>query len=78
MNICLGISITSKKCLVRQHVCNALILLAKRQPMLRAVITTAANGDEYFEITDINKVITLLDISTSDVKASDWQDVWSE
>ena len=35
----------------------------------------SSNGDEYFEIKDINEVITLLDISTSDVKSSDWQDV---
>ncbi|XP_028412154.1 uncharacterized protein LOC114534878 [Dendronephthya gigantea] len=77
-NICLAISIKSKECLVRQHVCDALILLAKRQPMLRAVITTATNGDKYFEIKDIDEVITILDISTSDVKACDWQDVWYE
>ncbi|XP_028412120.1 uncharacterized protein LOC114534847 [Dendronephthya gigantea] len=77
-NICLAISIKSEECLVRQHVCDALILLAKRQPMLRAVITTVTSGDKYFEIKDINEVITMLDITTSDVKASDWQDVWFE
>jgi hypothetical protein len=44
--------------------------------MLRAVITTMANGDRYFDIKEINEVIAMLDITTSDVKASDWQSVW--
>ena len=77
-NICLTISITSRNRLLRQHVRDALILLAKRQPMLRAVISTATNGDKYFEIKDIDEVITMLDICISDVKASNWQDVWYE
>ncbi len=74
-NICLAISITSKQSLLHQHVRDALVLLAKRQPMLRAVITIV-DGDKYFEIKEINEVITMLDITTSDVKASDWNDVW--
>ena len=78
MNICVSISITSKQSLVYQHVYDALVLLSKRQPMLRAVIATMANGDRYFEIKEINEVITMLDITTSDVKASDWQSVWFE
>jgi hypothetical protein len=77
-NICLSISITSKQSLVHQHVYDALVLLCKRQPMLRAVITTMANGDRYFDIKEINEVIAMLDITTSDVKASDWQSVWFE
>jgi hypothetical protein len=77
-NICVSISITSKQSLVHQHVYDALVLLSKRQPMLRAVIATMSNGDRYFEIKDINEVITMLDITTSDVKASDWQSVWFE
>ena len=36
-NICLAISITSKQSLLHQYVRDALVLLAKRQPMLRAV-----------------------------------------
>ncbi|XP_028416609.1 uncharacterized protein LOC114540684 [Dendronephthya gigantea] len=41
-------------------------------------ITTTTNGDKYFEIKEICEVIGMLDITTSDVKASDWQDVWFE
>ena len=74
-NICLAISITSKQSLLHQHVRDALVLLAKRQPMLRAVITIV-DGVKYFEIKEINEVISMLDISTSDAKASDWNDVW--
>ncbi len=70
-NICLAISLTSKKSLVHQH----LVLLAKRQPMLRAVVTIV-DGNKYFEIKEINEVIIMLDITTSDVKASNWNDVW--
>ncbi|CAB4021671.1 Hypothetical predicted protein [Paramuricea clavata] len=77
-NICVSISTTSKQSLVYQHVYDALVLLSKRQPMLRAVIATMANGDRYFEIKEINEVITMLDITTSDVNASDWQSVWFE
>ena len=77
-NICVSISITSKQSLVHQHVRDALLLLSKRQPMLRAVIATMANGDKYFEIKEINEVITMLDITTSDVKAFDWQSMWFE
>ncbi len=77
-NISLAVSLTSKQRLSHQHVRDALVLLAKRQPMLRAIITTIENGDKYFEIKEINDVIKMLDISISDVKASDWKDVWFE
>ncbi|CAB3977028.1 Hypothetical predicted protein [Paramuricea clavata] len=77
-NICLGISITSKHSLVREHVRDALVLLAKRQPMLRAVIGTLADGNKYFEIKEINEVIAMFDITISLVKASDWKEVWFE
>ncbi len=43
-NICLAISLTSKQILVHEHVRDALVLLAKRQPMLRAVITIVDGG----------------------------------
>jgi hypothetical protein len=36
-NICLTVSLTSKQSLSHQHVRDALVLLAKRQPMLRAI-----------------------------------------
>ncbi len=74
-NICIAISITSKQSLLHQHVRDALVLLAKRQPMLRAVMTIM-DGVKYFEIKEMNEVISMLDITTSDVKASDWNDVW--
>jgi hypothetical protein len=77
MNICLTVSLRSKQSLSHQHVRDALVMLAKRQPMLRAIITKE-NEDKYFEIKEINEVITMLNISTSDVKASDWKDVWFE
>ena len=56
-NICLTVSLTSKQSLSHQHVRDALVWLAKRQPMLRARITTG-NGDKYFEIKEMNEVIT--------------------
>ncbi|CAB3992281.1 Hypothetical predicted protein [Paramuricea clavata] len=77
-NICLGISITPKQSLVHEHVRDARVLLAKRQPMLRAVIATISDGNKYFEIKEINEVIAMFDITISHVKASDWKDVWFE
>ena len=77
-NICLTVTLTSKQSLSYQHVRDALVLLAKRQPMLRATITTAENGDKYFEIKEITEVIAILDVTASDVKSSDWKDVWCE
>lgn len=77
-NICMAISIKSKVSLVHQHVRDALILVAKRQPMVRAVITKTSNGDTYFVVKEIDEVIAMLEITTSDVKSSDWQDIWFE
>ena len=77
-NICLTVILTSKQSLSYEHVRDALVLLAKRQPMLRATITTLENGDKYFEIKEINEAIAMLDITASDVKSSDWKDVWFE
>ncbi|CAB3979897.1 Hypothetical predicted protein [Paramuricea clavata] len=74
----LGNTITSKESLLHEHVRDALVLLAKRQPMLRAVIATMADGDKYFEIKEMNEVIAMFDITISHVKASDWKDVWFE
>ena len=45
--------------------------------MLRATITTE-NRDKYFEIKEMKEVITMLDITASDVKSSHWKDVWFE
>ncbi|XP_028415632.1 uncharacterized protein LOC114538996 [Dendronephthya gigantea] len=77
-NICIAISIKSKVNLVHRHVREALILLVKRQPMLRAVITTMSNGDKYFIVKEIDEAIAMLDITTLDVKSSDWKDIWYE
>ena len=76
-NLCLTISLTSKQSLSHQHVRDALVWLVKRQPMLRAKITTE-NGNRCFEINEINEVIAMLDITSSDVKSSDWKDIWFE
>ena len=78
MNICLTATLTSKQSLSYQHVHNALVSLAKRQPMLRATTTTAKNGDRYFDIKEIKDVVGMLNLSSSDVKSSDWKDVWFE
>ena len=77
-NICLSVTLTSKQSLSYEHVRDALVLLARRQPMLRATITTVENGEKYFEIKEINEVIAMLDITASNVKSSDWKDVWFE
>ena len=77
-NICVALSLTSKQSLSHQHVRDALMLLAKRQPVLRASRITSENGDRYFEIKEISEVVTMLDITCSDVKSSDWKDVWFE
>ena len=77
-NICLSVTLTSKQSLSYEHVRDALVLLAKRQPMLRATITRVENEGKYFEIKEINEVIAMLDITASNVKSSDWKDVWFE
>ena len=77
-NTCLMVSLTSKQSLSHQHVRDALVWLVKRQPMLRAIRITTENGDKYFEIKEINEVLSMLDITSSHVKNSDWKDVWFE
>ena len=77
-NICVVIRLTSKQRLSHQHVRDALVMLVKRQPMLRAFIRTMENGDRYFEIQKINEILSMIDFSSSDVKASNWQDIWFE
>ena len=61
-----------------QHVRDALALLAKRQPMVRAIRATTDNGGKYFKIKEINEVIAMLDMTSSDVKSTDWKNVWFE
>lgn len=77
-NICLRVSLTSKQSLSHQHVRDALVLLAKRHPMLRATITTVGNESKYFKVNEIHEVISMLNITTSGVKCSDWKDIWFE
>ena len=77
-NLCVTICLTSKQTMSYQLVYDALVLLVKRQPMLRAVINTIENGDKYFVIKEISEVIKMLNITKSDVKASAWKDVWFE
>ena len=77
-NICVTICLTSKQTMSHQLVYDALVLLVKRQPMLRAVINTIENGDKYFVIKDISEVIKMMNITKSEVKASAWKDVWFE
>ena len=77
-NICVVVSLLSKQTLSHQQVRDALVMLAKRQPMLRAFIKTMENGDRYFEIQKINEILSMIDFSTSDVKHSNWQDIWFE
>ena len=73
-NLCLILSLISEQQLLKEHVHDALVLLSKRQPMLRAIITSLSTSftDNYFEVVnDID-----LDFTTSDVKAREWQDMW--
>ena len=73
-NLCLILSLKSEQPLLKEHVHDALVLLSKRQPMLRAIITSLSTSvaEKYFEvINDIN-----IDFTTSDVKAREWQDMW--
>ena len=77
-NLCVTVCLMSKQTMSHQLVYDALVLLVKRQPMLRAVINTIENGDKYFVIKEISEVIKMLNITKSEVKASAWKDVWFE
>ncbi|CAB4035303.1 Hypothetical predicted protein [Paramuricea clavata] len=62
---------------------DALLRLAKRQPLLRAVIKIVSNSswfgqsnESYFKIIEPNKIGDMIDLTTSDVNASQWQKGW--
>ena len=76
-------SLRSETKLLKEHVHQALVMLGKRQPMLRAIIASSvdsAPGEKYryFEIMDGDKITDMIDFTSSEVKASQWNDVWQE
>ena len=73
-NLCLILSLKSEQPLLKEHVHDALVLLSKRQPMLRAIITSLSTSvaDKHFEVVNYIDI----DFTTSDVKAREWQDMW--
>ena len=77
-NLSVVVTLASKQSIEIQHVHDALVLLVKRQPMLRAVISTLPNGEQYFAIKETEEAITMFDIQTSDVKICDWKRVTYE
>ena len=85
-DVSLILSLRSETKLIKEHVHQALVLLAKRQPMLRAIIRTSTSSgesaagaeDTYFEIMDGDKVTDMIDLTSSEVKARRWNDVWQE
>ncbi|XP_046862143.1 uncharacterized protein LOC124455550 [Xenia sp. Carnegie-2017] len=74
-NLSCCITLTSKESLSFEHVHDALVLLAKRQPMLRAVVSINNDGEQYFDIRNVVDAIKLFDITRSEVKISDWKDI---
>ncbi|XP_046843119.1 uncharacterized protein LOC124437154 [Xenia sp. Carnegie-2017] len=74
-NLSVNVTLASKHRLETQHVHDALVLLVKRQPMLRAVISTLPNGEQYFAIKETEEAIEMFDIQTSNVKICDWKRV---
>ena len=74
-NISCVVSLSSKQSLLFKDVYDSLVLLVKRQPMLRCVISTKKDGEVYYDIKNIEDVIPLFDIKKSDDKISDWKDL---
>ena len=86
-NISLILTLRSAKKLTKAYIHDALVLLAKRQPMLRAIITNSSSQsnnstskveDKHLEIVDGEKISELIDFTNCEVKASEWQDVWND
>ena len=85
-NVCLIVSLTSPKKLVKECVFDALVLLAKRQPMLRAVLKTSSiillpTSDctgKYFEIIEGDQVYHMIDFKSCHIKSREWKKVWYE
>ena len=86
VEVSLIFSLRSETKLHEKHVRQALVLLAKRQPMLRAIITTSpcslstasSKKDTFFDIIDGNEIASMIDFKSSEVKARHWQHVWNE
>ncbi|XP_046862142.1 uncharacterized protein LOC124455549 [Xenia sp. Carnegie-2017] len=74
-NICCAVSLSSKQSLSFQNIYDSLVLLVKRQPMLRCVISTKNDGELYYDIKNVEDAILLFDITKSDDKISDWKDL---
>lgn len=84
-NSCYVMTLHSKEKLTESVVRQALLRLAKRQPMLRAVIKTVSscswfkqNNEKHFEIIEPNKIVDMIDLTTSDIHASQWQKAWHD
>ena len=84
-NTCYVMILHSKDKLKESLVFEALIRLAKRQPMLRAVIKMVPNAwffggndDRYFEIIEPNQIRDMIDLTTFDLCASQWQEEWHD
>lgn len=82
-NSCYVLVLHSKAALKHSLVSNALLWLAKRQPMLRATIKTVSNPfwfhenkESYFKIIEPNKIGDMIELIKSDIKASQWQKSW--
>ena len=75
----------SKEKLTESLVRSVLLRLAKRQPMLRAVIKTISswswfrrNNERCFEIIESTKIVDMINLTTSDLQASQWQKAWHD
>lgn len=84
-NSCYVMTLHSKEKLTKSLVRNALLRLARRQPMLRAVIKTVSswswfrrNKEKHFEIIEPNKIADMIDLTTSEDDASQWQRSWHD
>ena len=83
VNVCLIVSLKSKTKLLKEHVRDALLVLAKRQPLFRAVITRSPSGslsaeERLLKIIDVDEIVHMINLKSVEVKARKWQDVWYE
>ncbi|XP_028393160.1 uncharacterized protein LOC114517572 [Dendronephthya gigantea] len=82
-NSCYVMMLQSKEKLEESLIRKTLIRLAKRQPMLRAITKTVSNcswfgssSECYFEIIEPASVGDMINITKSDLRASQWQKSW--
>jgi hypothetical protein len=82
-NTCYVMTLYSKDKLKESLVFEALVRVAKRQPMLRAVIKMVSNpwwlgrnDERYFEIIEQGEIRDMIDLTTSDLSATQWQNEW--